>query len=96
MTALMQLIREIEVLKHESENTRDYFKEQGMEIASIGSGGLVVAYRACIEKATSLLPVEKEQRINDILAGMKFFGVDITAPANIAIAEKIHNQNFTQ
>lgn len=57
----MQLIREIEVLKHESENTRDYFKEQGMEIASIGSGGLVVAYRACIEKATSLLPVEKEQ-----------------------------------
>jgi len=47
-------------------------------------------------KATSLLPVEKEQRINDILAGMKFFGVDITAPANIAIAEKIHNQNFTQ
>jgi len=64
MTALMQLIREIEVLKHESENTRDYFKEQGMEIASIGSGGLVVAYRACIEKATSLLPVEKEQIVD--------------------------------
>jgi len=60
----MQLIREIEVLKHESENTRDYFKEQGMEIASIGSGGLVVAYRACIEKATSLLPVEKEQIVD--------------------------------
>jgi len=64
MTALMQLIREIEVLKHESENTRDYFKEQGMEIASIGSGGLAVAYRACIEKATSLLPVEKEQIVD--------------------------------
>lgn len=64
MTALMQLIREIEVLKHESENTRDYFKEQGMEIASIGSGGLAVAYRACIEKATSLLPVEKEQIVS--------------------------------
>jgi len=64
MTALMQLIREIEVLKHESENTRDYFKEQGMEIASIGSGGLAVAYRACIEKVTSLLPVEKEQIVD--------------------------------
>jgi len=88
MTALMQLIREIEVLKHESENTRDYFKEQGMEIASIGSGGLAVAYRACIEKATSLLPVEKEQiveaydngLVNDILnrRGEQYFNQKFT------------------
>lgn len=82
MTALMQLIREIEVLKHESENTRDYFKEQGMEIASIGSGGLAVAYRACIEKATSLLPVEKEQIIDACGAPKE--------------GEKYYNQKFTQ